>query len=287
MQILIVGASGYLGSHVYKHFKENYSNVVGTYNAHPTDASMVHFNINEDDISGIDIFKDDDEKYAIICAAEAKYDACEIYAEESFQLNVTSTIKLIEKLKQMDYYIIFCSTEAVYDGTRGNYKETDDAHPVNEYGKMKLQVEQYLMNQYPETCIFRLSKMIGDTNSSRDTLCEWKEMALEKKDIYCIKGNCFSPVDVEDVVQCIEIAFDKRISGIYNVCGNKTYHRTDLCKDFLKALGLTANVFEKNVEEFGFCAVRPMNVGMSNQKIKETLGGFRFRDMEEVFRRYI
>lgn len=285
MQILIVGASGYLGSHVYKYFKENYDNVVGTYHTHQTDSSMVHFNINEDEVSLIDKIKEAEEKCAIICAAEAKYDACKINTEESFKTNVVSTIKLIDKLKQMNYYIIFCSTEAVYDGTKGNYIESDLAHPVNEYGKMKLQVEQYITAHYPNDCIFRLSKMIGDISSPRDTLCEWKKKALERKDIYCIRGNYFSPVDVEDVVKCIELAFQKQIKGIYNICGNTIYHRSDLCKEFLRFLGLSTNIYNKEVEEFGFKAVRPMNVGMSNLKIREHLN-YEFKNMQEVYMRY-
>ena len=223
---------------------------------------------------------------AIICAAESKYDACKNNAEESFQTNVTSTIKLIEKLDQMNYYILFCSTDSVYDGEKGNYEESDQTKPVNEYGKMKLQVEQYITEHCPNACVFRLSKMVGDVNSSRDTFCEWKIMAKEKRDIYCIKGNYFSPVDVEDVVRCVEIACNKKMRGIYNVCGNRAYSRIDLCQSFLHALRLETNVYEKELSEFGFSAVRPLNVGMSNQKAVRALG-YKFKDMHEVYERYM
>lgn len=285
MQIMVIGASGYLGQHVYPYFKCKYGKVIGTYLSHQIDQTMVHFDINQDNIEAIDSFSDDEEKCAVICAAEAKFDACKIREEESFQTNVISTIKLIEKLRKKDYYIIFCSTESVYEGIKGNYSETDEANPVNEYGKMKLQVEQYITQHYPDICIFRLSKMIGDIDSYRDTLCEWKKMASAKEDIYCIKGNYFSPVDVEDVVKCIEIACLKKVGGIYNICGNEIYSRTELCKCFLKTLKLNTNVYEKDVEEFGFSAARPLNVGMSNRKAMQTLE-FRFNDMKDIFKRY-
>lgn len=283
MQLLIIGASGYLGKHAYLYFKRNYDEVIGTYCTHQTDSSMISFDINKDDIRDFKLSGTD--KCAIICAAEAKYDACKIKKEESFRLNVTSTIEVIRKLKNLGYYIIFCSTEAVYEGTKGNYEESDCANPVNEYGKMKLQVEQYIMEHYPDICIFRLSKMIGDIDSPRDTLCEWKRNAMEKKTIYCIKNNYFSPVDVEDVVHCMEIACKRKIPGIYNICGNITYSRTELCKIFLRALELHTEVKEKDVDEFGFCAVRPLNVGMNNQKAVNGLG-YEFKSMEAVFERY-
>lgn len=285
MQILIIGASGYLGSHAYKYFKSCYKNVIGTYRLHQVDPSMICFDMNKDDINCIGDLQKDKDRCAVICAAETRWDICKVNEEESFQTNVASTIDLIEKLEQMGYYIIFCSSDAVYAGTQGNYKETDMIKPVNEYAKMKLQVEEYIIEHCPNTCIFRLSKIIGDINSPRDTFAEWKKLALGKKDIYCIKGNSFSPVYVDDVVKCIEIAFINRLSGIYNICGDVIYSRADLCKAFLKALGLSSNVYEKNEEEFGFLSKRSMNVGMNNQKAKEALG-YSFTNMEEVFMRY-
>ncbi len=283
MQMLVIGASGYLGKHVYTSFKHNYDNVIGTYCSHQTDQTMHRFDINRDNIESLNV---PGGGYAIICAAESKYDACKIKMKESFQINVTSTIKLIEKLKQMNYFIVFCSTDSVYDGIKGHYRESDQAEPVNEYGKMKLYVEQYIEEHCPDACVFRLSKMVGDIASPRDTLSEWKKMAMNKQDIYCIRNNYFSPVYVEDVVNCIEIACKKKIRGVFNLCGDKTYSRADLCASFLTALGIETNIYEKNVEEFGFSAARPLNVGMCNQKIKNALE-YKFKSMEEIYVRYM
>ena len=285
VRILIIGASGYLGRHVYKYFKSCYPEVIGTYRNHQVDSSMIQFDMNRDDICDIALQEGDQDKFAVICAAETRWDVCEISVEESYQTNVISTINLIEKLKQMGYYIVVCSSDAVYAGTRGDYRETDQVEPVNEYAKMKVQMEKYIAEHCPDVCIFRLSKLIGDINLPKDTLNEWKRMALRKEDIYCIKGNCFSPMCVDDVAKCIEIAFNNRISGIYNICGDVAYSRADLCKAFLKELGLTANVYEKNEEEFGFLSKRSMNVGMNNQKAKEALK-YSFTNMQEVFMRY-
>ena len=285
MQILIIGASGYLGSHVYRYFNSHYENVIGTYHLHQVDSSMIRFDMNKDDINCIGNLQKNKDRYAVICAAETRWDICEVKAEESFQTNVTSTIDLIEKLKQMEYYIIFCSSDAVYAGTQGDYKETDMIEPMNEYAKMKLQVEKYIIEHCANVCIFRLGKLVGDINSPRDPFSEWKKLGLKKKDIFCIKGNYFSPVYVDDVVKCIEIAFNNRISGIYNISGDVVYNRADLCRDFLKTLGLTSNVYEKKEEEFGFLSKRSMNVGMNNQKAKETLR-YNFTNMKEVFMRY-
>lgn len=283
--ILVFGASGYLGEYVYSLFKCKYRNVIGTYRTNKTKPDLIYFDINKNNVDDISVLEDEEPECAIICAAEAKYDACESKADESFQTNVTSTIKLINELNQKGFYIVFCSTESVYDGKKGNYTEEDQAIPVNKYGTMKLQIEKYIMENCPNACVFRLSKMIGVVGSSRDTLREWKKMAEEKKDIYCIRDNYFSPVDVEDVAKCIEAACKEKIQGIYNVCGNRPYKRADLCRDFLQTLGIETNVYEKDMAEFGFKAMRPLNVGMSNQKIVDVLK-YKFKSMDTVYARY-
>lgn len=286
MQILLIGASGYLGRHIYRNLKGGHRKVIGTYCMHQTEKGLIPFDINRDDVESVREFFSEKSDCAVLCAAESKYDACKDYQKESFQTNVTSTIRLIEKLKQKNYYILFCSTDSVYDGMRGYYKEDDPTEPVNEYGKMKLQVERYITEYCPNACIFRLSKMFGDVNSTRDTFREWKKMAEDKKDIYCIKDNYFSPVDVEDVARCVEIACDKKLQGIYNICGNDIYSRADLCLSFLQSLNLETNIYEKNLEEFGFSDLRPLNVGMSNQKAVHALE-YKFKSIQEVYKRYI
>lgn len=285
MQVLIIGASGHLGRHAYERFKNNGSILCGTFYSYQADPSMVHFDINTDDIDCINFSSQETEKCAIICAAETKIDVCETQKEKCFLTNVTSTMKVIDKLKKANYYIIFCSTECVYDGKKGNYKETDLADAVNEYGKMKVWIEQYLLENCPNACIFRIGRIVGDTEWSRDIFCDWKRKAQEKRDIYCIKDNYFSPVDVEDVVDCLEKACNKKICGIYNICGDEVYSRADLCNSFLQALGIKANVYERELSNFNFSAVRSLNTGMNNQKIIKALG-HQFRNMKEVYERY-
>lgn len=285
MKVLVIGASGFLGRHIYKHFKAAGNLVTGTYCSNQADSSMVRFDLNRDDLESIDDFSEETDKCAILCAAETRLDACENEREKSFQINVASTIKLIEQLKKRNYYIIFCSTESVYDGKKGNYTENDVADAINEYGKMKLQIEKYLMDTCSKGCVFRIGRVVGDTEWPRDILYGWKKMAVEGKDICCIRGNYFSPVDVADVVNCLEIACKKKVQGIYNICGDKIYSRSELCCDFLHSLGLQANIYEKNLAEFHFNAARPLNIGMKNGKAVKDLE-YKFNIMEEVYARY-
>ena len=98
MKVLVVGASGFLGRHIYKHFKAAGNLVTGTFCSNQADPSMIRFDLNMDDLESIDDFSEETDKCAILCAAETRLDTCENEREKSYQINVASTIRLIEQL---------------------------------------------------------------------------------------------------------------------------------------------------------------------------------------------
>lgn len=287
MNILIIGASGYIGKELYSQCKENSYNVIGTCHSKQEKQDLYFYNVGEsiDEIDSLWSYKLCN-KVAIICAAQSNISQCKSNYDESYQINVTNMIKLIEQLKEKQYKIIFCSTDNVYDGVKGHYSETDDVNPVNEYGKMKAEIEKYLMQKYKDSCIVRISKVIGCVDSNKDMFAEWKKKAEKKECIQCIKNNYFSPIHISDVVNGILLIVQMNLNGIYNLCGNKRYLRIDLCKMFLKELSLFTDVIEKNLEDFQFNDSRPMDTSMTNQKFTEDTG-YMFKEIEKCFIHYL
>lgn len=287
MQILVIGASGLLGNNIYKYFTLNNEKVIGTYCHHTLNTEMIKYNINYDDIEKIDALFSEKlgNKHAIICAGETKIDMCKEKIDMVYETNVSSTISLIKKLESLNYHIIFCSSDSIYDGSKGNYIETDIPNPINEYGKMKMAVEEYILKECKNTCIIRISKIIGCVHSEKDMLIEWRNKALQEEEINCIKDNYFTPVYIEDVVKCIEIIINKSLLGIYNICGNERYLRVELCKLFLNKLGLHTKVIEKRLEDFNFNDKRPLDTSMSNKKFFRNTG-YKFKDFKEILLNY-
>lgn len=284
--VLIIGASGYIGFKFYNFCQQQGYNVIGTCHSSKCDDNFIKYDMEYDDIASFDKFIGKD-KYALICAGESKISICKDNQDKVYRINVVATKKAIQQLSDLGYHIIYCSSDNVYDGIKGNYKETDLINPINEYGKMKAQVEKYILCNCPTACIIRLSKVVGIANSDFDMLKEWKDAALKKKDIYCIKDNYFNPIFIDDVVSCIMQIMRKKLFGVYNVCGNQKYSRFELCKHFLNVIGLQTNIYEKQLEKFGFNDKRPLDTSMSNQKITVYLENeLKIHDLEECFSLY-
>lgn len=283
---LIIGASGYVGSALFDACTMRGDDVVGTYSRDHGGRPLARFDLACDDIRPLaDRTGGGSNKIAVICAAISKISTCRSDNDRARAVNVTGTKRTIDSLCEMGWRVIFLSSDNVFGGERGDRSDDDKQAPVNEYGRMKAEIETYMINEHPDSCVFRLSKVIGDMDHPHDMLREWKTQALAGETIRCIRGNIFNPVYVGDVTECVELAQRHKLSGIYNICGDRKESRAELCRDFLSITGLSADIKEESLDAFGFADTRPLDTSMLNAKFKERTG-YQFTPYEEICGRY-
>ena len=105
MQFLILGANGYLGSYLYKRMLSERINVIGTGHRHGYTKGLVKFDVLRDSIQNITKWVNDRERTAIICIAQTDIDQCKTQYEQSYQINVVFTQKMVEALLQESFQI--------------------------------------------------------------------------------------------------------------------------------------------------------------------------------------
>lgn len=281
MKIVVIGASSYIGSEIYKAANKQSIDTIGTQYSSNLN-NLLRFNILEDDIEVFDSrIKNEKEKYAVLCSADTNINSCYINYEKAYKVNVVATKRLIDRLYSANYKIIYFSTDNVFDGKKGDYTETDFPNPINRYGEMKREMEEYFLDNIPNGCIMRIGKIIGNYNSERDLLMEWYKKALNKELIYCIKNNIFTLTHVNDIVNSLFLIMKYNLNGLYNVVGNDSFSRKKYCQKFLEHVELKTDILEKDVMYFNFKDKRPLNISMKNTKfIKET--DYHFMTIDEI-----
>ncbi len=88
----------------------------------------------------------------IHCAAWTDVVGAEKNRHECWDANVTGTANMARAAAGRRF--VYISTEYVFDGERGNYKEDDIPHPINFYALTKL-CGEIAVEQYPNTLIIR------------------------------------------------------------------------------------------------------------------------------------
>ena len=190
MAIHIIGASGFVGSAIFDWGEKLGIETWGTYcTTKDKNENMIQLDLRDDTLKEptsppFDTIKN---KTAIVCACLSSIDLCAKEKDMTFKVNVTNTIKLIKRLEESNYKIVFISTDNVFDGKKGNYVETDKTCPVNEYGRQKVMVEDYLLEHAKNYLIVRLSKVCADYPHPKNLLsdCTHETLALQALLIEC------------------------------------------------------------------------------------------------------
>lgn len=287
MQYFILGSTGYIGSYLYKRLKSDGYNVIGT-SRRAVDNELIYYDIQSSDIDSLLKKADTNEnKVAIVCIAKSNINLCHENYEDAYDINVVKTKKLMNKLSDNGFHIIYFSSDNVFDGECGNYVEGSPTCPINKYGMMKAEMEQYILKNIPNMCILRIPKVVSILSDKQNVLTEWVER-IQIHNICCIKGNIISFVCIEDLYQVCLIIAKKMMRGLYNIAGDQAYSRAELAKIFYEKLQVSDDVYiqECGVEYFHFKDNRPLNISMSNLKFK-TETGYQFMSMYTVIDRFI
>ena len=105
-------------------------------------------------------FERDRPQLVIHCAALSKTGVCEAHPDAAHLHNVEVTRVLCELAS--DLPLIFFSTDLVFDGTKGNYCETDAPNPLNVYARTKVAAERLVLAN-PRHTVVRTSLNAGRT----------------------------------------------------------------------------------------------------------------------------
>lgn len=280
---ILFGASGHIGSVLLRHMKGNGWSVLGTY-AHRAEQSLVRCDFTEaNPVAGIDLKA---YGYGVILSAICQIDQCKRDPELAARVNLDGTKRLLAILAENDVRPVFFSTDYVYDGTKGNYSETDPPSPNTEYGRQKAAMEEHIQSNYPDALIVRISKIFSINPSDDTLLAEWNQRIQGNETIKTISDQRICPTYNGDLAAGLLALLDQEATGLFNVCQPKPYTRGELLREFLDTLGLSyENTVEMKAREFGFLDERPGDVSLNPAKFLQ-FTGVQFTSMEEVFRRF-
>lgn len=142
--------------------------------------------------------------------------------------------------KEKNIRLVHLSSDAVFDGVLGNYKENDAPQPITDYGKGKLEEEQKIQEAITDYAIIRTSYVYGKSGG------EWDKRTKNIITVPRITAytNMFrTPTLVEDLAKEIwEIAMSDK-KGIFHVAGKKMS-----MPEFFGMLGALAGI-DVDIEE--------------------------------------
>ena len=177
--------------------------------------------------------------------------------------------------KKNNAYFIFISTDFVFDGINGPYKEEDIVNPVSYYGSTKVAGEKAVEESGLASAIVRTCLVYGNTLSgTRSNLITWVKdnLGLGKK-IKVVSDQWRTPTYVEDLAKGILLIMEKKAEGCFHISGEVLLSPYQMAIATALYLSLDTSLIEKvDASIFTQPAKRPATTGFIIDKAKAVLG---------------
>jgi dTDP-4-dehydrorhamnose reductase len=208
-------------------------------------------------------------------AAMTNVDSCETDKEGCDKLNVDAVAYLIAAANTLGAHLIHLSTDFIFDGKKGPYKEDDEANPLSYYGHSKLLAENMVREYCTKWSIARTVLVYGVVNDmSRSNIVLWAKGALEKgQPINVVDDQFRTPTLAEDLAKGCQLIEHKQAEGIYNISGKDQMSILELVQRVANYFDLDASVLRVvSSESLNQPAKRPPLTGFDLTKSRKVLG---------------
>ena len=221
-------------------------------------------------------------------AAMTQVDDCEIHKEACDVLNIEVVKWLKEIAEIINCHVIQLSTDFIFDGKKGYYKETDEPNPLSYYGISKVKSEEILLNSKIDFTILRTILVYGKVyDMSRTNIVLWVREMLEKgKEITIVDDQFRMPTYVEDLAMSCKLAIDKNATGIYHISSTKLMSVFEIAQKIADVFELDKNLIKPiSSSTLNQRARRPAKTGFNLLKTTSELG-LKVHSFEEDLQRF-
>lgn len=273
-RILITGASGFIGSHVTRSAARAGWDALGTYHSHPVQIGcpLVEADLTER-AQVHDLVRGFQPDVIIHAAANANMDRCEDDPAEARRCNITATEHLVEAAENANAYLIFISTDAVFDGTRGLYSEEDAPNPTSVYAETKLAAEQVVLGRLP-AAVARTSINYGHRLAPHQgSFYQDVLNALQAgKRIPVFYDQFRNPIEVGHFADALLDLARHRYAGLLHIAGSQRCSRQDFAEVICRQFGLPTDLLDpRSQDEVTFRVARPKDISMRVDKARSLL----------------
>lgn len=272
--ILVSGASGLLGVNFVKKLTSLGVDTVALHNSTPIitqGLKSVKADIRNQDLIKR-IIKEYKPSWIVHCAAQTNVDWCEKNPSTTWAINAQATGELAKQAELIKAGFIYISTDSVFDGLEGNYKEHEAVNPLNVYASSKLAGERAVEKNHKRSVILR-TNIYGWSLQYKLSLVEWIiERFKANQTITGFSDVYFSPIMVTDLCDIITSIINQRLYGLYHAVSSGSCSKYCFAKLVGEVFGYNQDlVVPISVKSLSLIASRPTNTTLNNTKLSGEL----------------
>lgn len=279
MKIMVIGASGMVGGYIYKQLKAKSHQILGTFNQF-TSPDLVNLDFtNKPEVEKI--FASFRPQIVMLPAAYADVEGCEKNPQLCNQINITGVRNIVDACKKYNSVLVYFSTDYVFDGLDGPYKEDDQTNPINVYGQAKLEMEEYIKANLPKYLIVRTANVFGWEQIPKNFVLKLINNLKKGNTANIMDDQYGSPTYAGNLSEAIIYLVEKSVHGLYHISGSQVMNRFEFARLVAEVFNLNKNLIKPiKTSQINQVAKRPMKSGLIIDKVQKILP-FKLLDSKE------
>jgi len=273
-RILVTGASGLLGLNFALRYHADHQ-VSGVVHRNPLNNPPFQQIVADlSDAETLQAVLDQSEPEVVLhCAALANIDECEHDPQRAYQVNVALPAGLARLAARHGFRLVHLSTDAVFDGQRGDYTEEDTPNPLSVYARTKWQAEQQVLETCPRALVARVN-FYGWSLSGQRSLGEFFYYNLKQgRPVKGFTDVIFCPLEATQLADLLLRLVEKDAAGLYHVVSSECQSKYAFGVSIARRFGLDESLIEPvSVMEGGLVARRSPNLRLRTDKLAAALG---------------
>ena len=267
MRAVVVGGSGQIGGWLLRTLADRGHEAVGTYQnvAYPC---LIRFAAAELPAAGAALTA---SRPAVIFypAGFTWVDGCERDPVRAFAANRDEPLAVARLAAEAGARFVYFSTDYVFDGTAGPDAEDGPTHPLNLYGRAKLEAETALAEALGAAQLtIRTSWVYGPERQGKNFAYQLAKSLREGRTLTCPSDQVSSPSYGPDVARAAVILAERGASGLIHVAGPEVIDRVAFARALAEGFGLDPGlIVGKPTAELGQGAPRPLAGGLRTPKL--------------------
>ena len=272
MRVLVLGGSGLVGRALLRALARSGMDAVGTARTR-TGGGLLQLDVTNADAVAACVAQVAPEVVCWLVKSRGGMDEDERHPDAAHALHVQGAAHVARWAASSGARLIYLSTDAVFDGTRGPYGEEDPPAPKTAYGRMKWEAERVILESGCRHLILRTSLLFGwDRGSTNIAMEIWRTLQAGQampvaEDQWC------TPTLAEYLAEIIARLIPMDVEGLVNVAGKDRLCRAELARRLARAMALDpALITPLPMSRLNQAAARPLSIGLRTEKLAQWLG---------------
>ena len=274
MKLLVTGASGLYGSKLANLAEKEGHEVFSSYSQHQT-AFGKPVQLDVSDKKQVEkTFRNLAPEVVVHAATLTDVDKCELNKELAWKINVEGTENVARATKANNAFLLYISTDYVFNGETGQYKETDTPNPINYYALTKLKAEEQVKAITNDYCVARTSVIYGATPAAgKVNFALWVLNSLKKGEkVKALIDQWTSPTLNTSLARMTLEIIGRRLTGIFHLSGATRISRYDFAQMLAQTFNLDSSLIVPTAtKEFSWVAPRPRDSSLDTSKAQQIL----------------